>query len=186
MKTYAFAAVILGFIAFPGSARAGTLRQMLESGQNVECTFDRTDEGHSTRGTVHMADKKMRGDFVVSTKGQPPMTLHTLHSGDWLYSWGGPMGETQGTKMNVSKISKKKSSSPQSAVDLDQKMDMDCKPWTATASRFAVPAGVTFQDHTPMLQQGMGAAAGGGNACAACDQAPADARDQCRQALGCK
>lgn len=196
-------------LSFPAwSALADTtkssLNALLKSGQSVECAFEDADENGKQSGTVFFAQGKMRGDFtMVPTEGER-MTAHMIQDGDWAYTWGGPWGAKQGTKIKLSELKAGAASGrKREAVDMDEELDVDCKPWTAVSSQFAPPAGVEFMDATESLkqmrslQEGMRGMPGGappagvppGNPkdlCAACDQAPEGVpRQQCRQALGC-
>lgn len=167
----------------------GTFQQLLKAGKPVECTINRADENGKMNGTAFIAGNRVRGTFTLTSKKGSSWQAQMLKEGDWLYNWGGPMGEKQGTKMRIDP-SKKKTSSNKQGLSLEDEVDVDCKPWKESASLFAVPQDVTFQDITSMQKQAYGQqppAAQSGVSCSACDAAPAGpAKDQCLQALGCR
>lgn len=85
--------------------------------------------------------------------------------------------------------------------DTSEEVDMDCREWSADASKFVPPSNVEFTDMSQMMGQmraAMGSVDGVRGAdgttgfdmqamkCQACDQVPAGPdRDQCRQMMGC-
>ena len=157
---------------------------LIASGQSVACTYQKQDADGSQKGTIYVAQDKMRGDIDVTGKdGTFPM--HMIREGEWMYTWGGPMGDAQGMKMKVPPPGAAPAGHAQ-GPDINEEMTMDCNPWPVDAGKFAMPSNVEFMD--------LGAAMGGMGAggvdmkamqCAACDQAPAEEQAQCRQVLGC-
>ena len=127
----------------------------------------------------------MRGDFDVTTQeGSFPM--HMIHEGEWSYMWGGPMGEGQGMKMKTPPPGAK-ARGPH-GPDMNEEMNMDCRPWPIEAGKFSPPSNVEFHEMGGMGMDSMGAPGGvdmKALQCGACDQAPPESQEQCRQALGC-
>jgi hypothetical protein len=83
--------------------------------------------------------------------------------------------------------------SPSQAVNMSQKSNYSCNPWSVDQSKFTVPTTVTFTDYSAMMQ-GVGAGANPGTSmqgsqseCSQCNQIPAGAaRTQCLTALKCQ
>ncbi len=164
-----------------------SLAKLIAAGQSVACSYEKNDQGGLQKGTFYVAQNKMRGDMEVSQPGEGTFPMHMIHEGDWTYTWGGPLGEKQGMKINTAAVQAKRGPHAQ-GPDLNEEISLDCQPWPVDASKFNPPADVQFNElgwgmlGTPSAAGGMDMQA---LRCSACDQAPPDARDQCRQALGC-
>lgn len=184
-----------------------TFRALLAAGRSVKCTFEQAIEDGMQTGTVYLASGRMRGEFTVSGSAQGDYTMHTIKDGDWMYSWGGPMGEKQGIKMQATSeaqgsVAANTNTESKQNIDLDKEMDFSCSAWRADTRVFDIPSDVTFQDFSAVMP---GALDINFNAnsnlnvnvntnssvtpqvnCAVCNQVPEGAsRDQCLQALGC-
>ena len=162
---------------------ASSLSGLAASGQTLTCTYEKSDADGVQKGTVYLGQNKMRGDFdVTSNEGSFPM--HMISDGEWMHTWGGPMGEAQGMKMKVPPPGA--AVGPGQGPDMNEEMTMDCNPWPVDAGKFELPSNVQFMDFGSAMG-GMGMAGMDMQAmqCAACDQAPPEEQDQCRQVLGC-
>jgi hypothetical protein len=108
-----------------------------------------------------------------------------ISDGQTVYVWSSAMA--QGIKMAVSASQSTTTSSSQNPYN--ENVNYTCSPWTPNSSEFALPAGVTFEDMTSLMQGGASTGTSGSvnaGACGACDQAPnASAKAQCRAALHC-
>ncbi len=166
-----------------GTAAQGSLKSLLASGTPQKCTFaDKTAEA-DVSGTVYIANGMMRGDFTTVAGGQT-MGGHMVVANNVMNTWID--GMTTGFKIAFDAAATSDQASR--GLDANKNMDYKCSYWTADSSVFVLPAGITFTD--------MGSVTAGANAsagvsgmasqCAACDSAPADYREQCRAALGCK
>lgn len=178
------------------SASVGqTFAALMTGGQNVECTFEQSDGGSATRGTIFMADRgeRIRGDFTIT--GATPMEAHMIRDGGWNYIWSSMM--PQGIKMQVTAENKGKLFDTDSASVPDD-VQYRCSSWGVDGSKFALPGNVTFMDLSAQMEasqkmmEGVQGMPQGGSGdmkamqCAACDQVPGEGRDQCRIALGCE
>jgi hypothetical protein len=133
-------------------------------------------------------------------------TMHTINDGEWNYTWGGPLGETQGVKMKIAAApTANVNSSGQQNVNFDEELDYSCAPWNADATFFSVPSGVVFRDlaraDAPMqvttntnvttnvsTHEDVNAGSSGANKvnCSVCDQVPVGiSKEQCLQSIGC-
>jgi hypothetical protein len=157
--------------------------QLMRSGKSLKCSLASNENGEAQEGSVYISAGKMRGDFEVTENGET-YDGHMVQDGEWVYSWGGPMGEVQGIKMRAGA-----SGGPAGpeGFDASEEMSMDCMEWQPDASKFETPSEVQFMDMT-----GMGAGPGqmpgdlASMQCQACDQAPEGSeRDMCRQMMGC-
>ncbi len=158
--------------------------QLMRSGKSLKCSVSSTENGGAQEGSIYISAGKMRGDFEVSDPNGETSDAHMLQDGEWVYTWGGPDGGTQGTKMHVDASA---GAGASDRFDTAEEVNMDCMEWQPDAARFEVPAGVGFMDMTGMMA-GPGQMPGdfAARQGQACDQA-ADGpdRDMCRQMMGC-
>lgn len=167
-------------------AEAKSLKDLL-SGPVQECRF--SVEG--VQGTVRIANQKMRTDMVSTEEGKE-ITTHMITDGKTSYFW--IEGEGNGYKMAFDLTeTPKEVEKTKTPVDIDQKYDYSCTPWTTDSTSLELPANVVFTDLSaiaiPSMQAKPKAVSGDTNTdlqCSACDSAPESYRAQCKQALGCK
>lgn len=182
---------VLGCAGFSvGPADAAMTRtsaeKLMRSGKSMKCGVDMMESGTRQTGTIYLSRDRMRGDFEIDEPGEGRFHAHMVQDGDWVYSWGGPMGEAQGVKTRVDRSAGAAGSSD--AFDSSQEMDMDCEEWPEDGSKFGVPSNVQFMEMGGMAGGMPGAAGGGMQAmqCQACDQVPpGPERDMCKQMMGC-
>lgn len=188
-------------------AGTGTLATLLERGQALECTISyapETDEAVAVEGTYFVAGEDMRGDFVTTDAAGEEYVASMIKDADTLYTWSDIEGETYGMRIDLEALPEESAASEQpdtrEPVPLDAQVSYDCEPWgNVDRSVFEPPRDVVFTDYSDILDGGMEfgtvygeAAAGSGgaearaDACASCEQLPAEARTQCRAALGCR
>jgi len=167
---------------------AASIKELIARGDDITCTFSRTDENSSMDGTIYVSDGKIRGDFSMVQGGQS-FDSHMIQDGDMAYTWntGGPLGAT-GFKMPISADEEVSSGEGEyQAIDLEEQLDTKCSRWSPDASKFVPPSNITFQDLSQQLMQAEQSAGDlQTQQCAACDMAPDEAsKAQCRAALGC-
>lgn len=182
------AAVLAAGAAPTGAAVTRTSAEaLMRSGKSMKCSVDQSEGASRQTGTIYLTRDRMRGEFDVTEPGQGSFRANVLQDGDWVYTWGGPMGEAQGVKMKVDRSGGAASGSE--AFNSHEEMEMDCSEWSAEASRFEVPRNVQFMEMSGMGPGAAGVMGGDMQAmqCQACDQAPAGPeRDMCRQMMGCR
>jgi hypothetical protein len=172
-------------------AGAQSFKDLMKLSSSQTCTFQDTETG--SNGTVYGGSGKVRGDFTTQANGQT-VGSHVISDGQTVYVWTD--GQTQGMKMSLASIeSMTPDTTNKNSVDFDKKVDYDCDSWSVDFSKFELPSGVEFQSMDEMMQESMGqpklspAATSSGSStapnCSACDNVPAAAQAQCRQAMGC-
>ncbi|MEX1111893.1 MAG: hypothetical protein WEC84_00365 [Candidatus Andersenbacteria bacterium] len=170
-----------------GSSLSGTVTDLLQSGQNLTCTFNRTDEAGTTSGTVYVAGQgqRFRGDFTLSQADGMQMDAHVVQEGDVNYFWSDQL--PQGTKTTVTDeeaATPSDTANPQAV--LDENVDYSCRPWIVDNSMFNLPSDKEFVDITQQVQQlNVTTEEVQQSQCAACNQLQGPAKDQCLQALSC-
>jgi len=143
-------------VATSSSSFKGTssIADLMKKKGNYTCTFSIGGGGAATKGTFYLSNGRMRGDFT-STIARLSMTIqsHMINDGGYAYVWSSMLPE--GMKIKVSAEGQSnanpsvKSSVP---VDYNQKIDYNCNPWSADASKFALPAGVTFVESAKAVE----------------------------------
>lgn len=172
-----------GTASFTGSAK-----DLIARGEKLECTFSYDSESADTSGTMFFADGKMRGNFLMETTGQQPVTSSIIQDGTNMYSWID--GMTTGTKVALATLEDAAASANlnvNASVDtetLDQDYNFSCDSWRPDTTVFTPPSDVTFTDFSATVQSITNQ--GNVNACSACDLVPdATAKEECRTQLGC-
>jgi len=190
--------------ASQASTQKKSLFDFFSMAGSQKCIF--SDSNNNSSGTVYISDGKMRGDFQSQNSGKTESS-HMLNDGSYVYMWTD--GQSNGYKMSLEIVKQEaaqvttspsngNSQQPSQTVNLQQKSNYSCGPWSANSSLFTVPANVTFTDYSSMMQgvTSHSAASQEGSAnsvkgsaaiCAQCNQAPAgNARNQCLAALHCQ
>lgn len=121
-----------------------SLVELLALGTAQKCTFNQSVDGSNNEGRFYLSNGKMRGDFSSMANGQT-MTAHMISDGQDMYTWLD--GLNMGFKMSMdSTQAPVPGAAANGSVDVNQKLDYDCVPWTAEAAQFTLPAGVQFND----------------------------------------
>jgi hypothetical protein len=166
------------------SSAQRSLKDLLGLGTSQECLF--STEG--SNGVVYVAGGKVRGDFTTESEGQTTIS-HMIVDGQTSYVWmeGQQMGYKFSFDESAQVQDQDQGQTSQATVDIDQKVDYNCKSWNTDPSMFTLPAGIEFSDMSQLTAPAGEQTSEDTKAaqCAACDSAPEDAREQCRAALGC-
>lgn len=164
-----------------------SLRDLLALTENQECSFT-DDQGNS--GILYGSAGKVRGDFTATVNGTVTQS-HMFSDNTNMYFWVD--GQTMGFKGSVSSMTQAGTQTGNKSVDVNKQVEYECKPWSVNTDSLVVPEGITFTDFNVIMPQGSGTTEAGQSAmpdtnsiqCAACDNLPAEAAAQCKQALGC-
>jgi hypothetical protein len=181
-------------------ANAGTgssamsLNDLLASGQSQQCGFS-TQSATSTTvtGTVYVGSGHLRGDFSVKNSSGTLTASHIITDGQTAYVWTD--SPAQGMEISFASMSSGNAEQSQGSVNPSQKMNYSCAAWATDATKFTLPANVTFMNMTNMPGMNMNTTGSVGTgptgasnaaACAMCAQAgTATAQGQCRAAMHC-
>ncbi len=121
--------------------QTGTQKNSLKGllGMNAQqCTYS---EGQS-QGTVYTANGKARMDITSVTNGVSASS-HAIIQDNTYYGWVD--GQTNGFKFSTAKSASGSAGSNQN-VDVNKEVDYNCSGWTVDATKFALPANITFMD----------------------------------------
>ncbi len=122
-----------------------------KQGGSYQCTVNQyIDSSYTstTKGTVYISKGNIRGNYNVKVQGMSIDTSVIVRDG-FAYTWTNMM--TTGYKVAVATDTTGKTSAggttPQGTFSWNSDMigDYDCKPWTADAAMFTLPAKITFK-----------------------------------------
>lgn len=175
----------------PVGGGSQSIQQLVAIGNPVTCTFSTTTANGAESGTIYIANGMVAGDFTATAPSGGAIDAHMIMRDQTNYTW--TSASTQGFKSTVSASST--SSSQSQGVDYSAQMNYSCQAWNADASKFNLPANISFMTTASYTApaQGAGATGAGGYStqgtaaqCAACDQLTGAQKAQCLAALNCQ
>jgi hypothetical protein len=143
-------------------SQSTSIRDLLAMGQNQMCTVSTSeiDEESGTKtdtqGTIFISGKKMAQEVIVTStdKDAPNMNMYLISDGTYMYTWN-PQYKDQGVKMKITEpeeTTDTKDNAKSSAVNLDEKVNVKCSPWTVDSSKFNIPKDIQFTDLSEMMK----------------------------------
>jgi hypothetical protein len=158
-----------------------SLKDLLLAGGGQQCSF----KNERSSGVVYIGTGMMRGDITTEVSGTS-LISHMVVDNKTSYVWVD--GQTTGFKVNIDPNAQTPTASGQQGVDINQKVDYNCNPWSVDALQFNLPKGVTFNELPQLKSQTSTSSASqsGKLSCSVCDKLPASSQAQCKAALGCK
>lgn len=124
---------------------AGTIKSLL--GKTEVCAISYPNS--ETKGTIYVSGNKFRGDFTIKRDGIVISAGNAISDGTYLYAWSSE--SAMGVKMKVDAVPTAPDGKPQ-GVDINQKINLNCSPWIADNSKFAIPSNIKFTDMTQAIQ----------------------------------
>jgi hypothetical protein len=117
----------------------------VKQGGSYKCTVTQSFEGTQTQGTTYIDNGKIRGEYTAQVQGMSIDAAFIVKDG-YTYSWSSAM-PNMGFKVKVDETAGDTGATASGTYSYngDQIGDYNCESWTADASKFALPAGVTFQ-----------------------------------------
>lgn len=126
------------------STETSSIQKLIAAGSSRKCTYSSDKAEGSTKGTIYVADGKMRGDVTAVAK-TGETTTHILNDGTTSYMWSDDGTFAFKMAFNPKDAAAVSSTTNQRAIDLKQDLDLSCESWTADASMFALPSGIDFK-----------------------------------------
>jgi hypothetical protein len=120
---------------------SGMFADLLARGGSYQCTVSIHDPQASSNGTVYIADKNIRGDFVSEAAGQK-IASSMIQTKGYIYTWTNLY--SQGFKVPMPTAGDQPKSTEQGGFDTSANISYDCKPWSVDTSKFIVPTNITF------------------------------------------
>lgn len=119
----------------------GSMTDLIKRGGNFMCTFSHSSAVAQSTGTVYISGSDIRGDFQSKTQGIN-VESHMIQKEGYIYTWS-PMTPT-GFKIKAVEGDGDSSASMSAQYsDMNQDYAYDCKMWSRTADKFALP-NITF------------------------------------------
>ncbi len=129
-----------------------SLKDLLTGGGAKKCTFEYKEA--NSKGSVYIANSKMRGDFQAPTNGQT-INSHMIVDGTNAYIWMD--NQTQGFKMSWDSVANQPTQSrDQNSIDINKKVNYKCDSWSVDNSQFSLPKGIEFKDLSAMMPKATG------------------------------
>ncbi len=127
-------------------AGSATFAEFIAMGGSRECDVTVDNEHAPATGVVFVSGADVRSDFVTrpTTAGGSEITAHMLRTNGYVYTWTDAM--PQGVKIKETATMQSGEEGQSQGVSMESKVDYDCRPWTPDASKFSVPANITFMD----------------------------------------
>lgn len=143
----------------PGTATAPMGKKMafssfIKQGGAYQCTVNQyIDSGYtsSTKGTVYIADQKIRGEYSVQVQGMT-ITGSVIVRDGFAYTWSSmtPTGYkakvTDSPAGGAGVATNGTATTGSFSWNTDMIGDYDCQPWKADESRFQLPTTITFKE----------------------------------------
>lgn len=124
---------------------SGTLHELAERGQNLECTVTyKPVTGSEITGSYFVGETKVRGDFVTASAELGQVLTSYINDGESIYVWSEINGESYGV---VTTLAKQELIATQEPIPKDAKVHYQCSEWKQIDnSIFVPPAGVLFKE----------------------------------------
>lgn len=127
----------------PGASDfTGSMQELIARGGSWTCSVSSTAGGVASNGTTYAANGMVRSDFTSEIPQVGSIESHMIVRDGLAYTWTSMMN--QGFKFPISEGDGEAEVSAEVAAPVHQDYDFSCSPWVADASRFALPAGITF------------------------------------------
>lgn len=120
---------------------ATSMKDLVAKNKPLKCTFTQSTDMSTSKGTLYIADGKVRGDFDISSSGQT-FKAYMITDGTSSFVWSSIL--PQGFKVPLQNASNQASTQPTQGVDYNQVLDYDCSSWVVESEFFVPPTNVTF------------------------------------------
>jgi len=133
---------------------SGSMTELMARGKSLRCTYKQTEEedGVETEGIIYVADDNVRSEINILDPEEEGVTrMNMILNGDWVYVWTNV--QAKGTKMKVVDLEGGEDFDANEDIsDLEEEIEMKCRPWIKDSSKFKVPTDIEFQDITEMME----------------------------------
>jgi hypothetical protein len=129
------------------SGKKMAFTELLKQGGIYKCTVTQYVAGTESQGTTYINGDLIRAEYNTKTQGMNIDTSLIVRDG-YTYTWTS-FAPTMGFKSKVTTGGMEDGSTGTSGTysfNAEQIGDYDCQAWTADASMFVLPAGVTFRE----------------------------------------
>ncbi len=145
-------------VATTSTTNQPSFLEMLQSGEQYECTFSVTDTGNGVpaTGTTYISGQQYRVT-ADTTIDMNPITINVISQGPTMYMWTSNNTAMPAMKIDLTDISATTTTShtPDTPVDWLQNPNTnatyDCQKWTADPAMFVPPIDIEFIDMKDMM-----------------------------------
>jgi hypothetical protein len=130
------------------SSVAGTLKEIINSGQTQQCNFSH----ENTEGVAYISGSKMRTDMNITDENGKKSTIYVIRNGDENYIWGSEFPNNTGLKMTMSIDELAENDAANQYLDMDKKVDYKCSAWSENSAILTPPQNITFNDLSGFIQ----------------------------------
>jgi hypothetical protein len=119
----------------------------IKKGGAYKCTVNQYVQNVETKGTVYISGGDLRGEFSSTVAGMN-FTSTFIRKDDYTYTWTSAM-PGKGFKVKTQASAEANTDAKASGTyswNAEQIGDYNCEVWATDASKFVLPAGVTFSD----------------------------------------
>lgn len=134
-------------VGAPKEEAGGTMEQIYNLGKNLKC------EAISAEGQkiiLYIYGQKMK--IIMPMPDSDKDFIYSIYDGEFVYGWQN--AQKEGTKFKISQQDYFKPS-PSEAVqeDFSKTLDYKCTAWVVDSHEFDLPADVSFQDMTGIVEE---------------------------------
>jgi len=179
-----------------------SLKEIAMLNKTMKCDLSIKDDisGGAYKQTMYIDGNQYRIDTEIEFN-QPEMekiSYHMISDGENIYTWN--EGQKTGLKMNIVEMSNMGEEYKENAdlaeagkIDLEQKFDFNCQPWSKDAGTLNPPSNIEFNDYlkqiksfTESLENMDFSNISADDLCSLCDQENSEAeRLNCLEEMGC-
>jgi len=124
------------------STDKAALAELIKKGGTLTCTITQNVNNTKVTGTMFMGSGMMRGEYTTKVQNVNIDSNFIVRDG-FTYTWSS-MTPNAGFKVAIPAVGSTASTANTSSFDVSQVEDYKCEAWTLDASKFTLPAGVTF------------------------------------------
>ncbi len=127
------------------SGKKMAFAEFVKKGGSYECSVEQHVNDMNSNGHVFIDGERVRGEFTTNVNGQT-IDSSLIVKDNMVYTWSSMM--PMGMKMSVVKTEGDTNAPTSGSYDFNamQIGEYDCKAWSVNEAKFALPAGITFQE----------------------------------------
>jgi len=143
-----------------------SINELVAAGRPVMCAVSLAEGSIGLKQdlTIFVASGRVRSISKTTAPGKNFSPNMIIMDG-YQYVWPVLDSDNQGEKINIAAIAKESPevSAFMKGFGMDEKMDLDCAPWTIDEQKFSLPKAVVFEDVTDKARESLQIVVSGGN-----------------------
>lgn len=126
------------------SSFSGSMKDLVQRNQSLECTFSHDTPNSSSKGTVFVADGNVRGNFLITINTMGGSSLEAFMIADGVNSYVWSSLSKDGFKVALSESEKSGTNQGNDGINYNQNLQFSCKSWVKDVSVFIPPTDINF------------------------------------------